>query len=145
MDMIEKERGSNKESIHKKDISCIWDATRIKKMEYMGMLDQLRKNEEHVPSELLRTRYRKGYDELRDRLIKSTYLIMQDIVFYGLLIRKENAAKVYAEINRLTKESGILNEISRAIFRDKDLNLIEECIARLREQVHGVAKRWLAE
>lgn len=122
----------------------IWYMTKINKKQYMAMLSQLKKNEENVSKELLQTKYRVGYDRLRNDLKEATNQLMQEAVLTGLLIRKENADVVYAEINQLIEESVIMTEIKQAVYQNYDIDQLTGCVAILRIQIHDVAERWLS-
>ncbi|MBS6644025.1 MAG: hypothetical protein KH366_10650 [Clostridiaceae bacterium] len=121
----------------------IWDMTKVDKKQYMAMLSQLKKNEENVPKELLRTKYRSGYERLRNELKEATCQLMQEAVFYGLLIRKEDASAVCAEINQMIENYGFMAEIKQAVYQSYDIDQLTGLVIFLRMRIHDVAERWL--
>lgn len=125
------------------DDENIWDMTDVDQVKYVAMLNQLKKNRDNVPPELLKTRYRKPYGELRNRLRTMTCQIVYDAVMSGLLIEYENADAVYEEINQEIEKSGLAKEISRAVFLDQDIVQVEEKAMELRKKVHAIAERRL--
>lgn len=123
----------------------IWSMTSVDEDEYMAMVNRLRKNDENVPPELLRTKYRKGYERLRHELKVATTLIVRDVVLRGLLIRREDASKAYTEINQLIEDSGLMKKISHAVFQEHDIGHMESLVMELRGKVHDMADKWLDE
>lgn len=120
-----------------------WDMTKESKEKYVALLTQLKRNRANVPLEVLKTKYRKPFEELQNRLRVMTVKIVYDVVLNGLLIRYEDADGAYAEINQLIEESGLSKEISQAVFLNQDLGAVEEKTMELREKVHEIAERWL--
>lgn len=120
-----------------------WDMTKESKEKYVALLTQLKRNKANVPLEVLKTKYRKPFEELQNRLRVMTVKIVYDVVLNGLLIRYEDADGAYAEINQLIEESGLSKEISQAVFLNQDLGVVEEKTMELREKVHEIAERWL--
>lgn len=119
----------------------IWDMTKVNEQQYTAMLAQLKKNEENVPRDLLRTKYQTGYNRLRQELKEATCRIMKEAVCCGLLIRKDNADTVFVKINQLIKESGAMEEISQAVYRHYDIDRITGLIMILRMRIHDEAER----
>lgn len=120
-----------------------WDMTKESKEKYVALLAQLKRNRANVPLEVLKTKYRKPFEELQNRLRVMTVKIVYDVVLNGLLIRYEDADGAYAEINQLIEESGLAKEISQAVFLNQDLGAVEEKTMELREKVHEIAERRL--
>lgn len=122
-----------------------WDMTRVKKEQYEELLGQLKRNLQNVPLDILKTKYRVGYDRLQDDIKKMTSQITADVIFFGLLIKRTDAEAAYEEINQMIEASGIMKEISRAAFLDQDVEQVETLIMDLREKVHAIAERWLKD
>lgn len=120
-----------------------WDMTKASKEKYVALLEQLKRNRDNVPLETLKTKYRKAFDELQNRLRVMTVQIVYDVVLYGLLIKYENADGAYAEINQMIEESALAKEISQAVFLNQNLGVVEEKTMELRERIHEIAERWL--
>lgn len=120
-----------------------WDMTKESKEKYVALLAQLKRNRDNVPLEVLKTKYRKPFEELQNRLKAMTVQIVYDVVLNSLLIRYEDADGAYAEINQLIEESGLAKEISQEVFLNQDLGVVEEKTMELRKRVHEIAERWL--
>lgn len=114
--------------------------TEVSLNEYRYLLDRLKRNKENVPLELLTTKYQKSYDQLKEELRSMTKEILQDIVLSGLQIEQTQAKGKYMEINSAIEDSGIMEKVSYAVFRQQDADLVLEYAGQLREIVHRIAK-----
>ncbi len=114
--------------------------TEVSLNEYRYLLDRLKRNKENVPLELLATKYRNSYDQLKEKLRSMTKGILQDIVLSGLQNERIQANEKYTEINSAIKESGILEKISHAVFRQQDADQVLEYAGQLQEIVHRIVK-----
>jgi hypothetical protein len=108
--------------------------------EYRSLLEHLKRNKENVSLELLTTKYRKSYDQLKEKLSSMTKEILQDIVLWGLQIERIQAKEKYSEINTAIRESGILEKVSHAVFHQQDADQVLEYASQLREIVHRIVK-----
>lgn len=112
------------------------EMTEVEMEQYRGLLQRLKKNKENVPRELLLTKYEKPYNKLRNEIADMTSQILKDIVLYGWRVEREEANNVYSVINRVIVESGILQEVSHAVYQEQNVDKVLECAARLRILVH---------
>lgn len=108
--------------------------------EYRSLLEHLKRNKENVSLELLTTKYRKSYDQLKEKLSSMTKEILQDIVLSGLQIERIQANEKYIEINTAIRESGILEKVSHVVFHQQDADQVLEYASQLRKIVHQVVK-----
>ena len=88
------------------------------------LTDTLKRNRENVPLEVLKTKYKKGYDALSKDLSRtvSGYILLK--VLHDIQIHMDFQEPIMQLINRTTKQSRFLQQISHAIFEKQDL---EEC------------------
>jgi hypothetical protein len=114
--------------------------TKVDLNEYRFLLDRLKRNKENVTLELLTTKYRKSYDQLKEELRSKTKDILQDIVLSGLQIEQTQAKGKYMEINTAIRESRILEKVSHAVFHQQDADQVLEYAGQLREIAHRIAK-----
>ncbi len=114
--------------------------TKVDLNEYRFLLDRLKRNKENVTLELLTTKYRKSYDQLKEKLKSMTKDILQDIVLSGLQIEQTQAKGRYLVINTAIRKSGILEKISHAVFHQQDADQVLEYAGQLREIVHRIVK-----
>ena len=105
---------------------------------YRSLMEQLKKNKENVPLELLTTKYRKSYEQLKEQLRIMTKEILQDVVLADLRIERAEAEEAYQKINSAIKESGVLDKVSHAVFHQQDVDQVLECAKQLRMIVHQV-------
>nr|WP_288828494.1 hypothetical protein [uncultured Clostridium sp.] len=118
----------------------IADLTEVDINEYKSLLERLKRNKENVPLELLVTKYKRSYDQLKERIRAMTKEIFQDVVLSGLQIERSEADQKYLEINSVIRESGIMKKASQAAFIQQDADLVLEYASQLREIVHGIVK-----
>ncbi len=114
--------------------------TEVDLNEYRSLLDRLKRNKENVPLDLLTTKYQKSYNQLKEKLRSMTKEILQDIVLSGLQIEQTRAKEKYTEINTAIRESGIMEKMSHAVFRQQDADLVLEYAGQLREIVHRIVE-----
>lgn len=108
--------------------------------EYRSLLDSLRRNKENVPLEILKTKYRKPYEQLTKSIQSMTREILQEVALNGLQIERAEADHRYLEINSAIRESGIMKKISKAAFIQQDADLVLKYAGQLREIVLQAAK-----
>ncbi|HBE87178.1 MAG TPA: hypothetical protein DDW53_20300 [Lachnoclostridium sp.] len=118
----------------------IFDLTDVDLNEYQFLLERLKRNKENVSLELLTTKYRKSYDQLKEKLRSMTKDIFQDIVLSGLQIEQTQAKEKYMEINAAIVESGLLEKVSHAVFHQQDMGQVLEYAGQLREIVQRIVK-----
>lgn len=116
--------------------------TEVSLNEYRYLLDRLKRNKENVPLELLTTKYRNSYDQLKEELRYKTKDIIQDIVLSGLQIERIHAEEMYMKINKAIKESGIMEKVSHAVFLQQNADLVLEYAGQLGEIVHRIVKEY---
>lgn len=114
--------------------------TEVSLNEYRYLLDRLKRNKENVPPELLTTKYRKSFDQLKEEIRSKTKEILQDIVLSGLQVERIQSNEKYIEINTAIRESGILEKVSHVVFHQQDADQVLEYAGQLREIVHRIVK-----
>lgn len=108
--------------------------------EYRSLLGTLKRNKENIPLEQLKTEYRKGYDQLTQKIQSMTREILQEVALNGLQMERAEAEQKYLEINSAIRESGIMKKASQAAFIQQDADLVFEYADQLRDIVHGIVK-----
>ena len=127
-------------AFYKKESYDSADLAEVDIEEYRSLMECLKRNKENVPPELLTTKYRRSYDQLKERIQAMTKEIFQDVVLSGLKIERSQADQKYLEINSAIRESGIMKKASQAAFIQQDADLVLEYAGQLREIVHGIVK-----
>ncbi|MDO4327518.1 MAG: hypothetical protein Q4E24_16095 [bacterium] len=103
--------------------------------QYKDLLWCLKKNEDNVDIEVLKTRYKTGYDALREQIKTMTNKMIKEVALEGVLIKREDADEQIRWINSAIEESGLLNQIGKAVFQEKDINLVKSLILELKEVI----------
>ena len=112
------------------------DMTEVEMGQYRELLQRLKKNKENVPSELLLTKYEKPYNKLRNDIADMTSRIVKDIALFGWKVERDEVPEVCAIVNSVTKESGIMRDVSHAVYQEQNVDKVLNCAARLRILVH---------
>lgn len=95
----------------------------------------LQKNKEQVPSELLQTKYRKGYYSLIDTLKQISSDYAGYLILHDIRIHRDYLDEVTALIKRLMDTTGILTQLSTAVFQQYDINQFEALTVSLRAKI----------
>jgi hypothetical protein len=90
--------------------------------EMLKKLESLRKNEDAVPMELLRTKYRKNYYRLRHDIAQLFGQAVTDAVFHRCRVHSRDSLQVSDLVSRIRKvlEAGLLKESCRVLLNEKD-------------------------
>ena len=100
---------------------------------YKDMLWKLKKNEDNVPREILRTKNRAAYDSLRQELKEMTAAIIYEVVYGSLYIERTDEKRIIQAINQAIVDSGIYHLINRAIYQEKCYGSVISSIMQLRK------------
>ncbi len=112
------------------------DMTAVDINKYQELLQCLKKNKENVSRDLLLTKYEKSYNKLRTEIADMTIRIMKDITLFGWKVERDEAPEVYAIVNSVIKGSGIMSDVSHAVYQEQNVDKVLKCAARLRILVH---------
>ena len=103
--------------------------------ELSKLLSTLKHNREKVPLDILKTRYKKGYDTLCERIRHSASNYAKHIVLCGIRIHEDYLDEAAAVINGTIENCGILKKLSKAAFSHQDINEFDSLAGTLREKV----------
>ena len=103
--------------------------------ELSKFLTTLKHNREKVPLDILKTRYKKGYDTLCERIRRSASDYTKHIVLCGIRIHEDYLDEAAAVINGTIESCGILKQLSKATFSHQDINEFDSLAGTLREKV----------
>lgn len=100
------------------------------------LMQTLQRNKEQVPAELLQTKYKKGYFSLIGNLkqLSSDYACF--LVLHDIRIHRDYLDEVTALIKRRIDTTGILPQLSAAIFQQYDITQFEALAASLRAEIN---------
>lgn len=105
---------------------------------YLKKLTSLKRNKEQVPLDQLKTKYRKPYEQLKQELKAMTEDMLYMIVLSGIKIPREQAQEWERKVNETIEASGLLAEISHAVYRDQDIGQILGLAQKLKRLVWEV-------
>lgn len=114
-----------------------FDENKINSMrDHMQKLMQtLQKNKEQVPAELLNTKYKKGYFSLISNLKQLSSDYAGFLVLHDIRIHSDYLDEVTALIKQRIDTTGILPQLSAAVFQKYDIIQFETLAASLRIQI----------
>ena len=98
-------------------------------------LDTLRRNLEVVPMDVLKTKYEKPYQELKDNICKAATVYARHVTLSGILIKQKYNEEATSYVRRVTKSTQCLKQISEAAFERQDMNEIAALAKQLREEI----------
>lgn len=99
------------------------------------LLTTLKHNREKVPLDVLKTKYKKGYESLCADIKCRASDYATKIVFDGIRIHKDYLAEVVSIINGTIERSGILKQLSRAAFSHQDIVEFDSLVEVLRKDI----------
>ena len=80
----------------------------------------LKKNRDNVPLDVLKTKYKKGYTALCEDLRLLTSDFIRSIVLKDIAVMPKYMPDVVQIIETTVKDSGLLKECSKAVYRQQD-------------------------
>ena len=101
-------------------------------------LDLLRRNLAVASLEVLKTRYKKPFDELRHNISTTATAYVKQITLENIRIRADFMNEAQPLIQSTIDQSGILKQISAAAFKRQDIAEIDQLALALKEQIRKV-------
>jgi len=98
-------------------------------------LDTLRRNLEVVPMDVLKTKYKKPYQELKESICKASTAYTRHVSLGGIRIKQKYGDEATSYANEAVKDSQCLKRISEAAFERQDMNEIAALAKQLREEI----------
>lgn len=98
----------------------------------LSLLGTLQANREKVPLDILKTRYKKGYDDLCQRLRCYASEYARHLTLSGIRIHRDYLEEGVFRVERLIKTSGIPKELSRDIYKTWDMDAFERHCSQFR-------------
>lgn len=110
------------------------EAARLKG-ELARLLSTLKHNREKVPLDVLRTKYKKGYDALRADISRCASDYAKLTVLHGIRIHRDCLEEAVPIINGTIAGSGILKQLAEAAFRHQDMEEFDSLANALRGRI----------
>lgn len=103
--------------------------------ELAKLLSTLKHNREKVSLDVLRTKYKKGYDTLCAGIRRSASDYARQTALCGIRIHRDYLDEAVSVINETIARSGILKQLSRAAFSHQDIAEFESLALTLRQKI----------
>ena len=116
------------------DSSINPEALRLKG-ELEKLLNTLKVNREKVPLKILKTKYKKGYEELCGNICNTASDYVKQITLYEIRIHKDYLDEGIGIIEKTIQESGLLKEISKAAFCKQNITEVTNLALKLRRTI----------
>ena len=98
-------------------------------------LDTLRRNLAVVSKEVLKTKYEKPYQELKDNICKTATAYTRYVVLGDILIKRKYYDEAENYLNEVCKSTQCLKKISEAAFDRQDMDEIAAWARQFRKEV----------
>ncbi len=109
--------------------------TALLREELSKLLSTLKHNREKVSLDVLKTKYKKGYDTLCKGIKHSASDYAKQLALCGIRIHKDYLDEAVSIINETIAGSGILKQLSRAAFSHQDIAEFDSLALTLREKI----------
>lgn len=103
--------------------------------ELSKLLSTLKHNREKVSLDVLKTKYKKGYDTLCAGIKRSASDYAKQLALCGIRIHKDYLNEAVSVINETIAGSGILKQLSRAAFSHQDIAEFDSLALTLRKKI----------
>lgn len=109
--------------------------TALLREELSKLLTTLKHNREKVSLDVLKTKYKKGYDTLCAGIKRAASDYAKQIALCGIRIHKDYLEAAVSIINDTIVQSGILRQLSKAAFGHQDIAEFESLAMMLHEKI----------
>lgn len=103
-------------------------------------LDTLKRNLAAVPREVLKTKYRKPYTKLCQDISTNATAYVKHITLSDIRIRADYQNEGIPLIQNTIDHSGILHQMSAALFRKQDIAELDKLSLALKQQIQDALK-----
>lgn len=101
-----------------------------------SLLETLRKNDEKVPKELLRTKYKKPYRELKESIKEVADRMLNGRIREGIVIKTDEAGQVLiGQIQMILnqkRDAGAGKELGRTLYKEYSLEKFLQAVEEIR-------------
>ena len=103
--------------------------------ELRRLLLVLKNNKDHIPVSVLKSKYKKGYNDLCDKIRRYASAYALEASLHGLQVHISYADEIAVIVTNVIAGSGIMHQFSTAIYKNQDLNQFVKLTEALREIV----------
>lgn len=101
-----------------------------------SLLETLRKNDENVPKELLQTKYKKPYRELKESIKEVADRMLNGKILDGIVIKTDEAGQVLIKQIQTTlnekRNAGAGKELGRTLYKEYSLEKFLQAVEEIR-------------
>ena len=101
-----------------------------------GHLDTLKRNLAAVSLEVLKTKYKKPFDELRHNIRTTATAYVKQVTLEGVRIHQDFQEEARAIIQDTIDQSGLLRQITEAAFQRQDMDEIDRLVLDLKLRIN---------
>ncbi len=114
--------------------------------ELRRLLLVLKNNKDHIPVFVLKSKYKKGYNDLCDKIRCSASAYALDASLHGLKVHISYADEIATIVTSVIEGSGIMHQFSTAIYKNQDLDQFVKLTEKLREMIlTSLSVYWMQE
>ncbi len=103
--------------------------------ELRRLLLVLKNNKDHIPASVLKSKYKKGYNNLCNKIRRSASAYALEASLHGLQVHISYADEIATVIDTIIADSSIMHQFSTAIYKNQDLDQFVKLTEALREIV----------
>lgn len=119
--------------------------SRLLRGELEQLLLKLKHNRDKVPLKVLKTKYRNGYQALCKDISQKASDYLKQTVLSGFRVRKEYADEAVSAINKAIADSGLLKQLSKAAFKEQDINKFDALAGQLKDLIENRMEAFFTE
>ena len=109
--------------------------TALLREELAKLLTTLKNNRENVSLDILKTKYKKGYDSLCSDIRRRASDYAAEIALGGIRIHRDYLDEAVSIVNETIGRSGILKQLSKAAFSHQNIAEFESLAGLLRAKI----------
>lgn len=113
--------------------------------QFVKQLNTLKLNREMVPLNVLKTEYKKGYEKLCKDLKFTGTKYAKQLTLTEIRFQKEYVQEGADRINRIIEQSGLMRQLSKAIFSEQNIDHFEALCSELRLKIQNEANLFYRE
>ena len=103
----------------------------------------LKNNKDHIPVSVLKSKYKKGYNDLCDKIRRLASAYALEASLHGLKVHISYADEIAAIVTTMIASSGIMHQFSTVIYNEQDLDQFVKLTEDLREIILSSLKVYL--
>lgn len=113
-----------------------------------GLLETYRKNRQNVPEEVLKTKYKDGWEKLKDSIAREAESVAKRYLFRGRVLFRDDwldPGGVVEQTVAAWTAGGYPKRCGRALFRNMDLDEFRIILEDARKEAGEIHKKYLAK